>query len=202
MTIKTDYSRFDVHDVLTAPRAASSSWRASREPARSPSSSACSPARRRRSGPMRGCATSCAAGACRSHPRADLPGGCRAPRRPLLDRPACPHRARRRARARRGLTRAELPLGRREGGGAAHLPRGAPRHRRTTLRPPRRGGARVRLERRAAARGGGPRRAQRVPEPDLECGRAAAGPNRSLDPPAGGLRHRPSRTRDGPGHPP
>ena len=98
----------------------------------------------------------------------------------------------RRARPRRDLARPQLHLGRREGGGAARLPRGAARVRRPARRHL---GEEAReagwtdeeiLEAVAHAR------ADRVPEPDRERGGAAAGPDR----PVRSCRRRlPSRSR-------
>ena len=64
MTVKTDISRFHIHDELTAPEGSVKILKGVQgaAAARSRSSSACSPARRRRCARTRACATSCAAG--------------------------------------------------------------------------------------------------------------------------------------------
>ena len=66
MTVKTDISRFDIHDELTAPDGSARILKGmpGRRRRRSRSSSACSPARRRRCARSRACATSFAPARC------------------------------------------------------------------------------------------------------------------------------------------
>ena len=184
MTVKTDISRFQIHDELTAPdesarllQGMASAGRLGVE------------VRRRARGCARG-AAGLRADAPRAsrrrpparHPRADRPGGGRGPGRHLLGRPA------RQDRRAAGLGLDEISRARswtsadpREAALLAFLKAlfeadGRPRS------PPARGGPRGRLERRGAARGRRPRGAERVPEPDGQRGRAAAGPVRPVGP--------------------
>ena len=135
MTVKTDFSRFHIHDELTAPEGSVKILKgvqgAAGEVSKFIGVLAGAPAALRAYARMRHELRGGLPAA--GDPRADRARGRRAPRRPLLDRPARAHGARRRARPRRDLARAQLQLGRPEGGGAARLPRGAARDR----RPPR-----------------------------------------------------------------
>ena len=89
-----------------------------------------------------------------------------------------PHRARRGPRHRRGHPRTPLPVGRPQAPGAAHVPRVAAGEQRASRPAPRRGGARARLDRRGAARGGRAGGDERVPEPDRQRRGVAAGQGR------------------------
>ena len=178
MTVKTDISRFHVHDELTAPEGSVKTLKGSGAPAEGlRSSSASSPAAPRpaalvpRASPARGCALP------PGHPRAHahaisqhrsdpdrLPPSTRGPRGP------------RASGARRDLGRAQLQLERSQAGGDPRVPRGARCH---DGRPPapRRGGAGGGLAGRGTARGRRPGERSRVPEPGRERGGAAAGPD-------------------------
>ena len=112
MTVKTDISRFDIHDELTAPegsvkilKGVQTRRRVDLEVHRR--------ARRRAGGAARLRAHAPRAArrlAAPGDPRADRARGRRAARRPLLDRPAREDGARGRARPRRDLARAQLRL--------------------------------------------------------------------------------------------
>src|SRR6266540_4365876 len=132
MTVKTDMSRFDIHDELTAPD----------ESARL----------------LKGMSS---AGGSVSKFVGVLAGS-----------PA----------ALRAFARMQLELGRPTRGRAARLPPGPVRGGWPPGGASARGGPRGRLERRAAARGGRPSGAERVPEPDVERRRPAAGPVGPLHP--------------------
>ena len=105
MTVKTDVSRFHIHDELTAPDGSAPLLKSIQTAGGAVSK-------------FVGVLAGVPRGAARLHPhalraprrraaagdaRADRPRGRRAPRRPLHARPARPHRARRRARPRRDL---------------------------------------------------------------------------------------------------
>ena len=189
MTVKTDYSRFDVHDVLTAPEGSVKFLEGRlRGPARSPSSSASSRAPRPRCAPTRGCATSSAGACSRAATRERIALA-------VAERRGDPYSIAQHARTARaaGLGLDEVSRARsfrsadeKEAALLAFLEAVLA----TDGRPSAHLGEEAReagwtdeqiLE--AVAHAG----AQRVPEPDLQRGGAAAGPNRPLDPPAGGL---------------
>ena len=180
MTVKTDISRFDIHDELTAPEGSARLLAGCQSAGGSVSKFvgvlAGAPAALRAFARMR---HELRGGALpQAHPGADRARGRRAPRRRLLGRPAREDGARRRPRPRRDLARPQLrpraiP---REAALLAFL-RGARsttdgRPASTSLEEAREVG----LDRRGAARGGRARGAERVPEPDRERRGAAAGP--------------------------
>ena len=103
MTIKTDVSRFHIHDELTAPEGSVKILKgvqgAAGEVSKFIGVLAGAPAALRAYARMRHELRGGLAAA--GDPRADRARGGRAPRRPLLDRPARADRARRRPRARR-----------------------------------------------------------------------------------------------------
>ena len=209
MTVKTDYSRFDIHDELTAPEGSDPDpeGHLDRAAARSRSSSACSPAPPPRCAPTPGCAHELRAGVLpRADPRADRAGGRRAPRRRLQRRPARPHRA-----ARAGLGLDEISRARSfTSADPSARRRCSPSSRRCstpTARPTahlQRGGARGRLDRRGDPRGGRPAGARRVPEPDRERGRACrtTRPTRRVLPDSRRLQRASGSRRRGPGRRP
>ena len=176
MTIKTDVSRFHIHDELTAPDATAPLIKSIQTAGGAVSKFigvlAESPAALRsymrlRSELRKGELT-------QRHARADRPRTRRAPGRRLHAQPVRPHGPRRGARPRRGRPRPRVHLLGREGGGAAGAAAGHARARQAAPQPPGRGGARGRLVRRPDPRGARRDVAGDVPEHRRHRRRAAA----------------------------